>query len=119
MSGPDQRDPYAAPGPLGSPDDLDLATLRVATYLDDGISPPDDDIAAVDTAGCGGRRDRRGGPARTPRMRGTDDGLAVAIGVLGGDRGQGFEADLAEIGVSDPSRNWRSSCVRPALSTSP
>ncbi len=50
MDGPDLRDPYAVPAPLGSPDDVDLATLRVATYLDDGISPPSDEVAAVVSA---------------------------------------------------------------------
>lgn len=104
MSGPDLRDPYAAPAPLGSPDDLDLATLRVATYLDDGISPPDDDIAAVVTAAAAavaetGAAVRHGLPACVRR---TMDLLWRSV-FLGGDRGQGFEADLAEIGVSDPS----------------
>ena len=50
MGGPDLQDPYAVPAPLGSPDDVDLADLRVATYLDDGISPPTDEVAAVVTA---------------------------------------------------------------------
>ncbi|MGV0873612.1 amidase family protein [Mycolicibacterium sp. XJ879] len=45
MNGPDLRDPYAVPAPLGNPDDVDVTNLRVATYLDDGISRPDDDVA--------------------------------------------------------------------------
>src|ERR1700722_12132589 len=50
MGGPDLRDPYAVPAPLGNPDEVDLAALRVATYLDDGISPPTDEVAAVVSA---------------------------------------------------------------------
>ena len=50
MNGPDLRDPYAVPAPLGLPEDVDLGGLRVATYLDDGISPPTDDVATVVTA---------------------------------------------------------------------
>ncbi|EUA88876.1 hypothetical protein I551_4655 [Mycobacterium ulcerans str. Harvey] len=30
MNGPDLADPYTAPAPLGSPDDVELGTLRVA-----------------------------------------------------------------------------------------
>lgn len=40
MGGPDVQDPYTAPAPMGRPDDVDLGSLCVATYLDDGISPP-------------------------------------------------------------------------------
>ena len=47
MNGPDLRDPHAVPAPLGRPQDVDLGSLRVATYLDDGISPPADDVATV------------------------------------------------------------------------
>jgi amidase len=104
MSGPDLRDPYAVPAPLGRPDEVDLASLRVATYLDDGISPPADDVAAViesaaqaitevaivvehNAPGCVGR---------------TMDLLWESV-FLGGDRGRGFEQDLQAIGVTDPS----------------
>ena len=47
MNGPDLRDPYAVPAPLRHPDDVDLGSLRVTTYFDDGISPPTADVAAV------------------------------------------------------------------------
>lgn len=50
ISGPDMKDPHAVSAPLGSPHDVDLAALRVATYLDDGISPPTEEVAAVVTA---------------------------------------------------------------------
>ncbi|MFN8033559.1 MAG: amidase [Mycobacterium sp.] len=104
MGGPDLRDPYAAPAPLGDPADVGLTTLRVATYLDDGISPPDDDVAAVVTAATQALADagatiRHGRPGCLGR---TMDLLWRSV-FLGGDRGKGFEADLAEIGVTDPS----------------
>jgi hypothetical protein len=50
MNGPDLQDPYATPAPLGQPEEVDIGALRVATYLDDGISPPTNDVASVVTA---------------------------------------------------------------------
>jgi amidase len=89
MSGPDLLDPYAVPAPLGNPDEVDLRALRVATYLDDGISPPTDEVAAVQHATPAG-------------LGGTMDLLWTSV-FLGGDRGQGFEADLRAMGATDPS----------------
>lgn len=104
MNGPDLRDPYAVPAPLGKPDDVDVASLRVATYLDDGISPPNEDVAAV--VGDAGRALRgvvgvveHNSP---PCLSRTMELLWESV-FLGGDRGQGFEADLAAIGATDPS----------------
>jgi amidase len=104
MNGPDLRDPYAVPAPLGHPDDVDLAGLRVATYLDDGISPPDDDVATVvgdavrALTGVVGVVEHNA-PLCLER---TIDLLWESV-FLGGDQGQGFEADLAAIGATDPS----------------
>jgi len=104
MNGPDLRDPYAVPAPLGHPSDVDLSGLRVATYLDDGISPPDDDIAAVvgdavrALAGVVGIVEHN-----APLCLGRTIDLLWESVFLGGDRGRGFEADLAEIGATDPS----------------
>jgi amidase len=104
MNGPDLRDPYAVPAPLGHPDDVDVAGLRVATYLDDGISPPADDVAAVVADAV---RALTGVVAvvehHTPPCLGRTMELLWESVFLGGDRGQGFEADLAAIGAEDPS----------------
>ncbi len=104
MNGPDLRDPYAVPAPLGDPDAVDVSALRVASYLDDGISPPSSDVAAVVTAAAdalagAGAMVRPGIPGCVGR---TMDLLWRSV-FLGGDRGQGFEADLAEVGVGHPS----------------
>lgn len=104
MNGPDLRDPYAVPAPLGRPDDVDIASLRVATYLDDGISPPDEDVAAVvgdavqALTGVVGVMEHNSPPCLHRTME-----LLWESVFLGGDRGQGFEADLAAIGAGDPS----------------
>jgi len=104
MSGPDLRDPYAVPAPLGRPDEVDLASLRVATYLDDGISPPADDVTAVVEAAAHAMAEvaavvERNAPGCVGR---TMDLLWESV-FLGGDRGHGFEQDLQAIGVTDPS----------------
>lgn len=104
MDGPDLRDPYAVPAPLRRPDAVDLSRLRVATYLDDGISSPADDVAAVvgqavqaltEVAGVV-KQDKPGCLGRTME-------LLWESAFLGGDRGEGFEKDLLEIGVTEPS----------------
>jgi amidase len=104
MNGLDLRDPYAVPAPLGNPDDVDVAGLRVATYLDDGISPPTDDVAAVvkdavrALTGVVGVVEHNAPPCLGRTME-----LLWESVFLGGDRGQGFEADLAAIGADGPS----------------
>jgi amidase len=104
MSGPDLADPYAAPAPLGRIEGVDLGTLRVATYLDDGISPPADDVAEVVTAAAQAVAEVAAtvdhiAPSCVPK---TMELLWESV-FLGGDRGQGFEADLREMGATDPS----------------
>jgi amidase len=104
MSGPDLKDPHAVPAPLGSPDEIDLAALRVATYLDDGISPPTGEVAAVVTAAADAMRGVAAVVQRaTPTCLGRTMDLLWKSVFLGGDRGQGFEAELLSIGVTDPS----------------
>jgi amidase len=104
MSGPDLRDPYAVPAPLGSPDDVDLATLRVATYLDDGISPPSEEVAAVVSAAADALREVTAGVEHaTPGCLDRTMELLWKSVFLGGDRGRGFEEDLRAIGATDPS----------------
>jgi amidase len=104
MNGPDLQDPYAAPAPLGRPEEVDIGALRVATYLDDGISPPTDDVASVvtaaaDAAGAVVANVQHTAPACVGR---TMDLLWESV-FLGGDRGEGFEDDLRAIGATDPS----------------
>ncbi|MCH9733211.1 MAG: amidase [Actinomycetia bacterium] len=104
MSGPDLRDSYAVPAALGDPDEIDLAKLRVATYLDDGTSAPDDEVAAVVNAAA----DAMGGVAAVvehtaPACLDHTVELLWESVFLGGDRGRGFEAELQAIGATNPS----------------
>lgn len=104
MNGPDLRDPYAVPAPLGDPGNVDLTGLRVATYLDDGISPPADDVAGVVGDAVRVLTDVVGRVEHiAPLCLGRTIELLWESVFLGGDRGEGFEADLAAIGATDPS----------------
>jgi amidase len=104
MSGPDLEDPYGVPAPLGRIQDVDVANLRVATYLDDGISRPTDDVAAVVTAAAQAIAEVGTVVEHTaPTCLGSTVELLWESVFLGGDRGQGFEADLRRMGATDPS----------------
>lgn len=47
LAGPDGRDPFVVPVPLGDPAQVDVAGLRVAWFTDNGIAPSDADVAAA------------------------------------------------------------------------
>ena len=47
IAGPDWRDPHVVPAPLGSPDDLEIGTLRAAFFTDNGVSAADQETAEV------------------------------------------------------------------------
>ncbi len=47
ISGPDWRDPAIVPMPLGDPDEVDLATLRVAYHTDNGIACPTKETVGI------------------------------------------------------------------------
>jgi amidase len=51
ISGPDWKDPYIVPMPLGDPASVNIAGLRVCVYTDNGIrTPTPETIAAVSAA---------------------------------------------------------------------
>jgi amidase len=47
LSGPDRRDPSTMPVALGNPDNVDIKSLRVAYYTDNGIVPCDPEVIAT------------------------------------------------------------------------
>ncbi len=104
MGGPDLKDSYAVPAPLGGPDGLDLAALRIATYLDDGTSSPIAEVAAVVTAAADAMSQVAAVVEQAvPRCLGRTVELLWESIFLGGDRGKGFEEDLRAIGAQNPS----------------
>ena len=60
VSGPDGRDPYPAPVPLGKSSNIDIASLRVVMFGDDGVATPAAETRkAVQDAAQALRRERR------------------------------------------------------------
>ena len=51
ISGPDSLDPFVIPAPLGDPNDVDISTLRVCVYSNNGIgTPTPETVQAVESA---------------------------------------------------------------------
>jgi amidase len=51
IAGPDGEDPHVAPVPLGDPQSVELAELRVVAFTDNGIrTPTPETVAAVESA---------------------------------------------------------------------
>ena len=104
MNGPDLQDPYAVDAPLGPLEEVHLSALSVATYLDDGLSPPTDDVAAVVTVAANALAEVVYDVEHAaPTCIGRTMNLLWESVYLGGDRGQGFEEDLRAIDATDPS----------------
>ena len=67
LAGPDDRDPFLAPVPLGDPAAVSLAGLRVALFIDNGITRADAPVAdAVHAAAARCSRQRRRARRRVP-----------------------------------------------------
>ncbi len=97
MEGPDLRDPYAVPAPLGDPGEVDLGALRVATYLDDGIAAPTDEVAAVVTAAAGALAESGGiSGARDAMLPWSNRGAALDVGVPRRRQGTGIRPSPAD-----------------------
>ncbi len=102
VSGPDGRDPLAAPVPLTGPELVDVSQLRVAFMLDDGISAADDDVARTVRAAAEALDGKTACVVEDrPRCLGRVMELLWETVFLGGDRGVGFRDELREIGAED------------------
>ena len=58
IAGVDWRDPMVVPIPLADPDAVDIRQIRVATYTDNGITPPTAETANVVQAAASALSDR-------------------------------------------------------------
>ena len=99
VCGPDGRDPYAVPVPLPGLELVDLAGLRVAFCLEDGLSVPTDEVASLvrDVARALAEVSTEVVEDR-PECLGSTLSLLWETVFLGGDRGVGFEEELAALG---------------------
>jgi amidase len=102
LAGPDGRDPWAAPVALPEPDAVDVNSLRIAVYTDDGVSAPTPEtIAAVEGAAVA--LDKAGASVEAARLPGADQAVELFTGILGGDGGAGMRRILEAVGTTEPS----------------
>jgi len=104
IAGPDGIDPWAVPVPLGDPRQVDVGRLRIAYYTHDGLSPATPEtIQAVERAAraLGNRclTVEEHQPAALERTF----SLVWETVFLGGDEGEGLEAWLRHLKITEPS----------------
>jgi amidase len=99
LSGPDGRDPWAAPVPVGDPGEVDVSGLRVAVHDDNGIAPPTLETsaavrdAAEALAGAGAAVEE----ARPPGV----EQMMTVLQLFGGDGGAELRRMLEAFGTSE------------------
>jgi len=107
IAGPDGRDPYVAPAPLGDPEAVRVSGLRVALMLDNGVATPAPAVA--DAARAAAEVLARAGahvePCRPPGVEATAE-LFGAVLLL--DGGAPFRARLEACGtrLAESSLGW-------------
>jgi amidase len=99
LCGPDGRDPYAAPVPLGQPCEVDLSGLRVASFTHNGSHAADADTVAAIGAATEALKSA-GVSVDDARPPGIERASGLFMAVLSADAGAGVRALLAEAGTT-------------------
>ncbi|MBV8982152.1 MAG: amidase [Acidimicrobiia bacterium] len=102
LAGPDGRDPWAAPVPLADPADVEMASLRVAMYTDDGVGAPSPETIAT-VEGAAAVLEKTGATVEATRLPVADQSVDLYTGILGGDGGAGLRRLLETVGTTEPS----------------
>jgi amidase len=99
LSGPDGRDPWAAPVALGDPTEVDVGTLRVAVYDDNGIAPPTPETAQAvhDAAESLSKAGATVDQAKPPGV----EEMASVLQLFGGDGGAELRRTLDAVGTAE------------------
>jgi amidase len=100
LCGPDGRDPYVAPVPLGTPCEVDLSSLRVAAFTHNGSHAADADTVAAIGAATEALRSA-GVSVDEARPPGIERASDLFMAVLSADAGAGVRALLAEAGTGE------------------
>jgi amidase len=99
LCGPDGLDPSAAPVPLGQPCEVDLSSLRIASFTDNGAYPADADTVAAIGAAAEALKNT-GVTVDEARPPGIERAPDMFKAVLRADGGAGVRALLAEAGTT-------------------
>jgi amidase len=100
IAGPDWRDPYAAPVPLGSPSAVDISALRIATFTDNGAAQADADTVAAVAAAAKVLTDV-GAVVEADAPSAIGRGPDLMIAILRADAGAGVRGLLKESGTTE------------------
>ena len=100
LSGPDWRDPYAAPMPLGDPADVDLSSLRIASFTDNGVASADADTTAI-VESTAEVLVETGAGVESARPTGIERSQEIFNALLRSDAGAGVRDLLREAGTTE------------------
>ena len=100
IAGPDGRDPYIAPAPLGDPRSVDVRRLRVAFYTDNGIATPEPAIIEVARQATSQLK-ALGCPLEEARPAGLADALQVMNALWVADGGAWIKRLLQKAGTTE------------------
>ena len=107
IAGVDWRDPTVVPMPLEDPKLVDIKQLRVATYTDNGITPPTAETANIVQAAAAALADMGAVVAedRPPHMESSPD---LWFELFLADGGAGVQNSLQKLGTKDmhPFLDW-------------
>ena len=93
VSGPDGHDPETVLAPIGDPASVDVTTLRIAFYTDNGIvSSTPETVGTVQAAALAASK--AGARVEEARPPGTEHSLQMFLGLFAGDGGAGVQALL-------------------------
>jgi amidase len=98
LNGPDGLDHTVVPMPLGDPETIDVAGLRIAWFADNGISPPTRETTALVRCAAEALRAEE---CRPPRI---EESYDLEMKLIGPDGGDGLRAYLREIGSTKTHR---------------
>ena len=102
LAGPDGHDPWAAPVALPDPHGVDVGTLRVAVYADDGVTAATPETAAA-VEGAALVLEKAGASVEAVRLPVAEAAVELYTGILGGDGGAGLRRVLQAVGTTEPS----------------
>ncbi|UVS82805.1 amidase (plasmid) [Burkholderia glumae] len=104
LAGPDDLDPHVPPVPWRDPSEVDIGTIRVAYYADDGISVASDDVVAtVEAAAAALRPEVAQITQRRPEVLPEMDALLSNSILLGGDEGEWLMDLIRRLDLKTPS----------------
>ena len=100
MSGWHWRDPSAPPAPLGNPDDVDIASLRIAFHTDNGVASPVEAIRKGVTSATAALKET-GASVSEDVPAELSDAMPIFGKLLGASGGQQYRDALEAAGTAE------------------